>query len=92
MKTSFYDLSLLAAPGKVFTPRPTTERLVDKVDSPRAFPLVGSAQLHHCRWRCTVHFNETVESSYPYAFRSRRPRVEVVYLDRDYLVVTPPAR
>ena len=30
MKTSFYDLSLLSAPGRVFTPRPATERLVDE--------------------------------------------------------------
>jgi release factor glutamine methyltransferase len=30
MTTSFYDLSLLTEPGRVFTPRPTTERLVDK--------------------------------------------------------------
>ena len=30
MKTSFYDLQLLAAPGKVFTPRPSTERLVEE--------------------------------------------------------------
>jgi release factor glutamine methyltransferase len=29
METSFYDLSLLTAPGRVFTPRPATERLVD---------------------------------------------------------------
>jgi release factor glutamine methyltransferase len=30
MKTSFYDLPLLTAPGKVFTPRASTERLVDE--------------------------------------------------------------
>jgi release factor glutamine methyltransferase len=30
MKTSFYELPLLAAPGQVFTPRPSTERLVDE--------------------------------------------------------------
>jgi release factor glutamine methyltransferase len=30
MKTSFYDLPLLTAPGQVFTPRATTERLVDE--------------------------------------------------------------
>lgn len=30
MKTSFYDLALLAAPGQVFIPRPATERLVDE--------------------------------------------------------------
>jgi release factor glutamine methyltransferase len=29
MKTTFYDLSLLTLPGRVFTPRRTTERLVD---------------------------------------------------------------
>jgi release factor glutamine methyltransferase len=30
MKTSFYGIPMLTAPGKVFTPRPTTERLVDE--------------------------------------------------------------
>ncbi|MBA3735038.1 MAG: HemK family protein methyltransferase [Actinobacteria bacterium] len=30
MKTSFHDLPLLAAPGQVFTPRQSTERLVDE--------------------------------------------------------------
>ena len=29
MKTTFYDLDVLTAPGRVFTPRPATERLVD---------------------------------------------------------------
>lgn len=29
MEASFYDLSLLTSPGRVFTPRPATERLVD---------------------------------------------------------------
>jgi release factor glutamine methyltransferase len=29
MKTTFYDLPLETAPGRVFTPRPTTEALVD---------------------------------------------------------------
>jgi hypothetical protein len=31
-----------------------TELLVDKIDPPRFFPLVGPAQLHHCHWKCTV--------------------------------------
>ena len=30
MKTSFYDLPLLTAPGQVFTPRSSTEQLVDE--------------------------------------------------------------
>ena len=29
MKTTFYDLPLLTAPGRVFTPRPATEQLVE---------------------------------------------------------------
>jgi release factor glutamine methyltransferase len=29
MKTTFYDLQLESAPGRVFTPRPTTEALVE---------------------------------------------------------------
>ena len=29
MRTSFYDLDFLTSPGRVFTPRPATERLVD---------------------------------------------------------------
>jgi RNA polymerase sigma factor (sigma-70 family) len=65
-----------------------TERLVRQVDPPRFFPLVGEAELHHCHWKCTVYYRETVESSYPYRFRTKRPRVEVVYIDKDYLVPT----
>lgn len=30
MKTSFYELELLTAPGRVFNPRPATEQLVDE--------------------------------------------------------------
>ena len=31
--------------------RIVSERIVDKIDPPRFFPLVGSAQLHHCHWK-----------------------------------------
>ncbi|MBI2807538.1 MAG: hypothetical protein HYX68_21365 [Planctomycetes bacterium] len=63
----------------------TVEKLVDKVDPPRFFPLIGPAQLHHCHWKCTVYFNETLESSYPFPFRLKRRRAEVVYIDKDHL-------
>ena len=62
-----------------------TERLVDKIDPARFFPLVGPAQLHHCHWKCTVYYTETLESSYPFPFRCVRPRVQVVYIDLDHL-------
>jgi hypothetical protein len=47
--------------------------------------LVGPAQLHHCRWRCTVYYDETIESGYPFPFRCVRPRARVVYIDNDRL-------
>jgi hypothetical protein len=61
------------------------ERLVDKIDPPRFYPLVGPAQLHHCHWKCTIYYVETVDSGYPFPFQCKRPRVEVVYIDRDHL-------
>jgi hypothetical protein len=64
------------------------ERLTRQVDPPRFFPLVGQAELHHNHWKCTVHYSETAEYSYPYPARTKRPRVEVVYIDKDYLVPT----
>jgi hypothetical protein len=66
----------------------TTELLVDRADPPRFFPLVGWARLHHREWKCTVRYTETVQSAYPFPFLSRRPQVEVVYIDRDFLVPT----
>jgi hypothetical protein len=64
-----------------------TEKVMDKLDDPRFFPLVGPAQLRHVNWKCTVYADETVQSSYPFPFQSRRPRVEVVYIDKDQLHV-----
>lgn len=62
-----------------------SERLVDKIDPPRFFPLVGPAQLHHCHWKCTIYYKETVQSSYPWPAKIVRNRVEVVYIDKDHL-------
>jgi hypothetical protein len=62
-----------------------SERLVDRIDPPRFYPLVGPAQLHHCHWKCTVYYTETVQSGYPFPFQCRRPRIEVVYIDKDHL-------
>ena len=62
-----------------------TERMVDQIDPARFYPLIGPAQLHHCHWKCTVYYNETIESGYPFPFRCKKPRVEVVYIDKDHL-------
>ena len=63
----------------------TIERLVDQIDPPRFFPLVGPAQLHHCHYKCTVYFTETTQSEWPIPFHTKKRRVEVVYIDRDHL-------
>lgn len=62
-----------------------SERLVDKIDPPRFFPLVGPAQLHHCHWKCTIYYKETKQSSYPFPCKIVKNRVEVVYIDKDHL-------
>jgi hypothetical protein len=63
----------------------TVEKIVDVIDPPRFFPLVGPAQLHHCHWKCTIYYTETISSSYPFPFQTKRRRVEVVYIDKDHL-------
>ena len=60
-------------------------RIVDKIDPPRFFPLVGMAQLHHCHWECAVYYNETIQSSYPNPVYIKKPRVQVVAIDKDHL-------
>ena len=61
------------------------ERIVDKIDPPRVFPLVGPAQLHHCHWKCTVYYTETVQSDYPFPVKLKKRRIQVIYIDKDHL-------
>ncbi len=65
--------------------RLTCRRVKDVIDPPRFFPLVGPAQLHHVRWKCTLSYTETVETNYPFPFTVSKPCVRTVYLDRDHL-------
>jgi len=60
-------------------------RVVDKIDPPRFFPLVGPAQLHHCHWECIIYYNETVSSDYPFPVQVKKQRVEVMQIDKDHL-------
>ncbi len=65
------------------------ERVKDTIDPPRFFPLIGPAQLHHCHWKCTITYTETIESGYPFPFRCVKPRVKVIYIDLDHLHLYP---
>lgn len=71
------------------------EKIGEKVDPPTLYPLAGRCELVHCHYKCTVYFDELTESDYPIPFSTRNGRVEVVYLDKDYLrraeVTEPPA-
>jgi hypothetical protein len=60
-------------------------RIVDKIDPPRFYPLVGMAQLHHCHWECGVYYTETVMSAEPFPVYIKKPRVQVIYIDKDHL-------
>jgi len=66
-----------------------TERIMDKIDPPRFYPLVGWARLHHCHYKCTVYYTETRQSDYPFPYKVVKPRVQVVYIDKDHLHLEP---
>ncbi len=55
------------------------------IDPPRFFPLVGPAQLHHCHYKVTIYYTETVQSGYPFPFKCVKRRQEVIYMDREHL-------
>ncbi|MEO6807997.1 MAG: hypothetical protein ABI353_02665 [Isosphaeraceae bacterium] len=61
------------------------EKIGDKTDPCKIYPLAGPCQLIHCHYKCTVYFDELYWSDYPIPFHHRTPRVEVVYIDKDYL-------
>jgi hypothetical protein len=65
----------------------SVEPLVDEIDPPRFFPLIGPAQLHHCHYKCTVYYTETFVSDWPFPFQTKKRRIQVVYIDRDHLHV-----
>ena len=60
-------------------------RLVDKIDPPRFYPLIGLAQLHHCHWECVVYYTDPTQSDYPFPTYVKKRRVEVIYIDKDHL-------
>jgi RNA polymerase sigma factor (sigma-70 family) len=62
------------------------EPLARQVDPPRHFPLVGPAELHHYHWKCTAYYLEAGESNKAPTAHGKQSRVEVVYIDKDYLV------
>ncbi|WP_406695793.1 hypothetical protein V5E97_32815 [Singulisphaera sp. Ch08] len=61
------------------------EKIGDKIDPCKVYPLAGPCQLVHCHYKCTVYFDESYWSDYPIPFNHVDHRVEVVYIDKDHL-------
>ena len=61
------------------------EKIGDKIDPVKIYPLVGPNQLVHCHYKCTVYYDEAYWSDYPIPFHHVDHRIEVVYIDKDYL-------
>ncbi len=61
------------------------EKIGEKVDPCKIYPLAGPCQLIHCHYKCTIYFDELYWSDYPIPFNHHKSRVEVVYIDKDHL-------
>ena len=61
------------------------EKIGEKVDPCKVYPLAGPCQLVHCHYKCSVYFDESYWSDYPIPFNHRKARVEVVFIDKDHL-------
>ena len=61
------------------------EKIGEKVDPCKIYPLAGPCQLVHCHYKCTVYYDELYWSDYPIPFNHVDHKVEVVYIDKDHL-------
>lgn len=66
--------------------RMVVEKIVDRVDECRFYPMVGPARLHHCHYKCTVYYDKTIRSDWPIPFTHVDATEEVVYIDHDHLI------
>jgi hypothetical protein len=65
--------------------RISTEKLADKIDECKIYPLAGPCQLHHCHFKCTVHYEETTTMGWPIPWTHTEKKQEVLYIDKDHL-------
>jgi len=66
--------------------RIVVEKIVDRLDECKVYPLVGPARLHHCHFKCTVFYDKTIRSYWPIPFTHVDQTEEVVYIDKDHLI------
>jgi hypothetical protein len=63
----------------------SVEKIVDQVDECRVFPLAGPCQVHHCHFKCTIWYDETITMGWPIPWTHTDHKQEVVYIDKDHL-------
>jgi hypothetical protein len=82
------DNGILAAVSKTERKnvRIVVDKIVDTTGECRFYPLVGSARLKKCHYKCTVHFDKTTRSDWPVPFMNVHPVQWVVYINRDHLI------
>lgn len=61
------------------------EKIGEKIDPCKVYPLAGPCQLVHCHYKCTVYYDELYWADYPIPFNHVDHKVEVVYIDKDHL-------
>ncbi len=59
-------------------------RILDKIECPKVYPVVGLAKLHRQQWDCAVYYTETAPNAD--ANCVKKNRVNVVYLDKNDLI------
>lgn len=64
------------------------EKVADKVQDPKYYPLVGVARLHNRHFKCTVSYELATRSDWPVPFSHTDQKSQVVFVDRNHLQVT----
>jgi hypothetical protein len=65
---------------------------VDRLEDPRFFPMVGMAQLHRQRFRCTVHSRKTIRSDWPVPVHLVEQASENVHIESNRLLAVVDAK
>lgn len=64
----------------------TKEKLSQSADSPKYYPLVGPAQVHTARFKCTVVFDEIQKSEWPVPFSNSARKKQQLLIDKSRVV------
>ena len=56
------------------------EPVLDEVLPPRSFPHIGPAQMHQCRYQCTIYYDD---------LRTAGTQALVIFIDHDHLIRGP---